>query len=99
SYVGMRTEDLLSVARYLKNTYNTGIELEAEGYAGTVALHAAIAEPDLFKKITIDESALPAWNTVVEKSPTFIQLTDTIHGVLNYYDICDLIALIKKMKP
>ncbi|MDO5581092.1 MAG: hypothetical protein Q4G69_08135 [Planctomycetia bacterium] len=96
SYVGMRTEDLLSVARYLKETYNAKIELEAEGYAGTVALHAAIAEPDLFKKITIDESALPGWNTVVEQSPIAVPITDFIHGVLNYYDICDLTAFIKK---
>ncbi len=95
SYVGMRTDDLLMTAKFCQEKYGAKIHLVAEGYAGTVALHAAIAEPALFESVKIEEKALVNWNTSVEKSPTYIQLTDTIHGVLNYYDTNNLLDFVK----
>ena len=98
NYIALRTDDLLAVAQYLKKKYNAPIELTAEGCASTIALHAQIVEPKMFQSVTLDRQAIPNWNELVEKSPTFIQLTDTIHGVLNYYDTSDLLNLVKNPK-
>ena len=98
SYIGMRTDDLLITARYLKNNYQLPIRLAAEGYANTIALHAAIVEPELFSAVDIDKDALKNWNQLVEQSPCYIQLTDTIHGVLNYYDTDILLNFVNNRK-
>lgn len=96
SYVEMRTEDLLAVSKYFKEKLNVSIHLVADGYARTVALHAAIAEPQLFASVEIrNPETIQTWNSLVEKSPCPIQLTDTIHGVLNYYDLDDLLKFVK----
>lgn len=97
TYIGMRTDDLLAVAKYLKDKYKAEVNLVADGYARTVALHAAVVEPELFKSVTIDNPAsIETWNSLVEKSPCPIRLTDTIHGVLNYYDLDDLLKFVQK---
>ena len=97
SYVEMRTEDLLAVSKYFKEKLNVNIHLVADGYARTVALHAAIAEPQLFTSVEImHPETIQTWNSLVEKSPCPIQLTDTIHGVLNYYDLDDLLKFVKE---
>ncbi|MDD3587026.1 MAG: hypothetical protein PHQ75_07560 [Thermoguttaceae bacterium] len=97
TYVGMRTDDLFAVARYLKEKYHADLNLVADGYARTVALHAAIVEPQLFKSVTIDDpNSIETWNSLIEKSPCPIRLTDTIHGVLNYYDLDNLVKFINK---
>lgn len=95
SYIGMRTEDLLVTAKYLRDTYGVKINLVADGYARSVALHAAVAEPGLFKTVTIaNENSLTTWDSLIEQSPCPIQLTDTIHGVLHHYDLDNLLHLV-----
>ena len=89
SYIGLRCDDLILAAHYFQEKYGVKIRLVALGLAGTVAVHAAVAEPELFDSVTID-SDLPNWHTWVENAPCPIVLTNTIHGVLNYYDIEDL---------
>ncbi|MDO5553770.1 MAG: hypothetical protein Q4G68_08410 [Planctomycetia bacterium] len=99
TYVGMRTEDLLATARYLKNAYQVKIRLEADGYARTVALHAAVVEPDLFDEILLrNEDTITTWTAFVEKAPTFIPLTDLVHGALKFYDLDNLLASVKESK-
>ena len=99
SYIEMRTEDLLAVTKYLRDQHGLKVHLVAEGYARTIALHAAVVEPKLFASVVIEnEETLTTWHSLLEKSPCFIQLTDTIHGVLNHYDLDDLLRLVKGKK-
>ena len=95
NYVAMRTEDLLVTARWLKETTGKRIELIADSpSAGIVALHAKAVESDLFASVTLSSEPIPTWSSLVEAAPDKpIRLTDTIHGVLNYYDIDDLLRL------
>ncbi len=92
NYVGMRSEDLISAAKALKEKYaGKKITLTADtASAGIVALHAAAAAPGLFEKVTLGEE-IPTWTDRVNAAPEPIPMTDLIHGVLNYYDIGDLI--------
>lgn len=99
SYVGMRAEDLLVTARYVRETTGKGIEVIADSpSAGLVVLHAAAAEPGLFEKVVLSGEEIPAWSSLVEKSPTAIRITDIVHGVLNHYDVDDLIRFVRPVR-
>lgn len=90
SFVGMRANDLLATAKYLSETTGKKLALFADGpSAGIVALHAAAAAPGVFESVVVPDE-IETWSEMVEKAPAPIRLTDTIHGVLNYYDINDL---------
>ena len=90
TYVGLRVDDLLGVARFYREERGVQkINLVAEGYAGTVALIAAIAEPGAFESVKL-VGELPTWFSQLEKEYGPIPLTNTIHGVLNDFDIDDL---------
>lgn len=95
SYVGLRVDDLLAIAKYYREKTGAKIKLEAEGYAGTVALIATIAEPSLFESVTL-KSELPTWESQLEKPYGPIPMTNAIHGVLNDFDIDDLTGFLKK---
>lgn len=92
SFVGMRAEDLIAAGKSLKEKYgNKKIELIADtASAGLVALHAADAVPGLFDKVALGEE-IPTWTDRVNAAPGPIPMTDLIHGVLNNYDVNDLI--------
>lgn len=92
TYVGRRAEDVLTVARLLKETGADEIELTADTpSAGLVALHAAAAEPRLFTQICLDPSALPqTWYDYVNDAPKPYLLQDVVHGALRAYDVDDL---------
>ena len=91
SFVGMRANDLLATAKYLNQTMNKKIALVADGpSSGIVALHAAASAPGLFASVTVPEK-IETWSEMVEKAPAPIRLTDTVHGVLNFYDLNDLL--------
>lgn len=95
SYISMRAEDLIATAKRLKDQSGKNIELAADGpSAGLVVLHAAASQPGFFAGISVPEN-IPTWASLVEMSPTPIRLTDTIHGVLNSYDVDDLIRFVK----
>ncbi|MDO4587836.1 MAG: prolyl oligopeptidase family serine peptidase [Planctomycetia bacterium] len=94
SYIGMRTDDLISIARFFKEKYQCQIHLAAFGLAGNIALHAKIVQPELFESITIEKDALTTWTSLVNESPTQIPLSNVIHGVLAFYDINDLINFV-----
>ncbi len=90
SFIGMRSEDLLATTKYLAEQTGKKISLIADGpSAGIVVLHANAAAPGIFASIQVPDD-IPTWTEQVEKAPAPIQLTDTIHGVLNEYDINDL---------
>lgn len=91
SFVGMRANDLLATAKYLRQTTEKKIALYADGpSSGIVALHAAASAPRLFESVTVPER-IETWSEMVEKAPAPIRLTDTVHGALNFYDLNDLL--------
>ena len=94
SLVGLRAEDVLVCARYLKAQGGRakGVNLVAVGRAGIAALHAAAAEPQLFRRVDIRDS-IDSWRRVVESDITVDQLENTVHGALRRYDLGDLARL------
>lgn len=86
SYVGMRTEDLIAVARELPGP----VELVVSGETvGLVALHAAALEPVLFSGIQWDTS-IRSWYDVVKDGSSPYPITNLVHGALREYDVPDL---------
>ena len=94
TYVGLRVDDLLDVVRLYKSEHGVKtIRLVAEGYAGTVALVAAIASPGTFESVEL-VGELPTWREQLGREYGPIPLTNAIHGVLNDFDIDDLKAYL-----
>lgn len=91
SYVGMRTDDVRSWARFLKRKTST-VNLIAIGEASIPALHAAALEPDAFAKITL-RRMISSYESLVGADETFDQTVNMIHGILRHYDLTDLIQL------
>jgi hypothetical protein len=97
SYVGMRTEDVQSWTRVLRDWAPAGrkpteIHLVAIGEAAIPALHAAALEHDVYRTVTL-RRMLPSWEHVVQASETFDQWVNVVHGALQHYDLPDLIEL------
>ena len=93
--VGLRTEDLFNVARWLKGEsnqgeLNQGIDVYSYGLPGTVAVHAAALEPSLFGAVEV-ETSLHSWTDVVEAGICYHPNTDLVHGALTVYDIPNLV--------
>lgn len=95
TYVGLRVDDLLAVAKYYRETTGAKIALQAEGLAGTVALCAAVAEPDAFESVELF-GELPTWTSQLEKPFGPIPATNVVNGVLKDFDVDDLQAFLKK---
>ncbi|MDR0336075.1 MAG: acetylxylan esterase [Planctomycetaceae bacterium] len=96
SYVGMRTEDLLNVTRWLsENNSEQKTAIVASGdTVGLVALHAAAVEPTLFSNVKLDKP-VRSWYDVVQTGCSFYPITNLVHGALREYDVPDLIQLVK----
>ena len=76
--------------RYYRERFGVKtIRLVAEGYAGTVALVAAVAQPDAISSLKL-VGELPTWRELLDREYGPIPLTNAIHGVLNDFDIDDL---------
>jgi hypothetical protein len=99
SYVGMRSEDILTCARHLgragrsKSDSFYPVDLIARGSLGVPALHAAALEPELFASVLI-EGSLASWSHVIEADLTRNQLVNAVHGALTHYDLPDLAAVL-----
>ena len=93
SYVGMRTEDLLAVA---KAQERKPVTIIASGETvGLVALHAAALEPALIKSVTLD-TPIRSWYEVVKAGSTPYPITNLVHGALLEYDVPDLLRVMTK---
>ena len=99
SYVGMRAEDVLVLARHLGEPPAGGkgrsVRLIAIGQAGPPALHAAALEPRRFASVAVRKS-LVSWSNVTAHTLTKDQLPTVVHGALTAYDLPDLAAAIGK---
>ncbi|MEA3224489.1 MAG: acetylxylan esterase [Planctomycetota bacterium] len=89
SYVGMRAEDVLICARFLKQEHGGPVELIAVGNVGVPALHAAALEPDLFASVKLVRS-LTSWSNVIELGRSVNQQVNAVHGALMTYDLPNL---------
>jgi dienelactone hydrolase/pimeloyl-ACP methyl ester carboxylesterase len=90
--LGQRVFDVLAVMAVLKDEAPEGFHLVGVGTAGPVALHVAALEPRVVR-LTLERS-LVSWSDVVNTPITQNQLTNVVPGVLRYYDLPDLAALI-----
>ncbi|MCX8036376.1 MAG: acetylxylan esterase [Candidatus Sumerlaeia bacterium] len=94
SYVGMRAEDILVCAQFLRSDGRaTTLRVIAIGEAGPPALHAVALEPALFDSLELQRSIV-SWDAVVRTPVTRNQLINTVHGALRYYDLSDLLAAV-----
>jgi len=96
SLLGMRVEDALHAAAFAATLrpggQPGGVHLVAEGSAGIVALHAAALRPDLFASVSL-RGCPESWESVVRDPRPAGLLDSTVHGVLESYDLPDLVPL------
>lgn len=91
SLTGVRAEDILRSARWLKQeTGAAAVELTAESWAVTAALHASVAEPGLFSGVRLVDRPV-SWRQVVLDGARH-RYSDVVHGALQDYDLSDLEA-------
>ena len=89
SYVGMRGEDILICARFLKEQRDGPVDLVATDNVCVPALHAAALEPDLFGSVKLIRG-LTSWSNVIESGIAVNQFVNTVHGALKVYDLPNL---------
>ena len=87
SYVGMRTDDVGRWTRVLK-TMADEVHLLAIGEAAIPALDRAA-----YKSTTLGEM-IPSWESLVSATESVDQSVNTVHGVLQHYDLPDLRKMI-----
>ena len=97
SCVGMRAEDILVCARYaaerVANHRAADLSLVAVGNVGIPALHAAALEPHLFQRVAIART-LVSWANVIHSRLSQNLMASMVHGVLPYYDLPNLVAIL-----
>jgi cephalosporin-C deacetylase-like acetyl esterase len=89
SYVGMRAEDVLVCARFLRQEWAAPVDLIAVGHVSVPALHAAALEPNLFSSVKLVRPLI-SWSNLIELGQSRNQLVNTVHGALQVYDLPDL---------
>ena len=102
SLMGMRVEDALAAADFVafyqkKRDAPRKVHLVGVGNAGIVALHAAALNPGLFASVTLRDTPRD-WASVVRQTTPAGHLDSTVHGVLETYDLPDLVRLAGKDK-
>ncbi len=105
SLVGMQADDIVACGRWLaaRDAKATAgdtprqVDLVARGLAVIPALHAAAVHPELFAATRL-EDVPRSWSSYVEEGPLAsrpLPLASLIHGVLEDYDLPDLIDLVR----
>ena len=101
SYLGMRAEEILSIARHLAAVPGSDaarrVHLVGIGEAGPPALHAAALEPALFASLDLRWS-LVSWSNLIQTEVPVNQLVNTVHAALQKYDLPDLLKTLSGMK-
>lgn len=88
SYLGMRVEDLIAVAKTLKKEKKFEILADGE-ISGTVAMHVVFLEPALFSSVHL-LNPLRSWYEFVKQGDAPYQITNLVHGALLEYDLPDI---------
>ena len=102
SFVGMRVDDVLAWAQFLRSGALTGsaptaIQLEAVGEAAIPALHAAALGNVEYAAVKLSRM-ITSWESVVSATETFDQAVNMVHGALQHYDLGDLVNLAGREK-
>lgn len=98
SLVGQRAEDLLAAGAWIEAKWGGKPDLVAVGWTTTPALHAAVAVPGAFGKVSLREAPRD-WSEVVEKALPH-RYSDVVHGGLMLYTLADLRkALAERLVP
>lgn len=96
SFVGMRTEDILSSASFLiEETGVKKIDLIAKGEAAIPALHASAVNPAVFSSTSLT-GEFQVWQDFLTTEKTWEQAANVVHGALLHYDLPDLIQLAEE---
>ena len=89
SFLRMRVNDTLSWAHYFGDHKP---ELIGTGEASIPALHAAALAKERFGSIQL-QKMIRSWTDVVRAPEHYNQLVNAVHGVLQHYDLPDLVEL------
>ena len=93
-WLGMRAEDLLTCARWLKaESKAESVQLTAEGELTPAALHAAALEPELISRLT-SRKGLTSWRSLMMEPDAHQHIHNAVQDGLRYYDLPDLKTLI-----
>jgi hypothetical protein len=100
SLVGIRVEDTIEAGLFAgTDKAEKGkvrpVNLFATGQTGIVALHAAALRPELFASVQLKGTPRDWASSVGDANPVG-QLDYTVHGMLQLYDLPDLVGLIGK---
>ncbi len=89
-WLGMRAEDLLISARWLKEQQRAeSVRLVADGDIGPAALHAAALEPQWISALRT-KGGLASWRELMTSTDAHTHLHNAVHNALRYYDLPDL---------
>jgi len=104
TYVGMRTEDIQSIVRSVKQVLKARdipqpeIEIYADGELTVPTLHALfLDDKNSIHHVTLD-GGVPSWEAVVNEPLAKNVLINAVHGALKHYDLPDLMADIQSEK-
>lgn len=95
SPVGMRAEDVLSTALWIRSKQERDqIGLRARGHMTIPALHAAAVENELFEDVTLADRPDP-WPVVVG-DPSAFEIGSLVYQALEFYDRSDLVETLRQ---
>jgi cephalosporin-C deacetylase-like acetyl esterase len=93
--LGMRVDDVLRAVDFFSTGYTedpNNITAEASGHMGLVALHAAVLDSRI-KHVTVDH-VLESYRSLVEAPMPVDAPQDILPGVLEKYDVPDLVRVL-----
>lgn len=96
--LGPRVVDVVSIiTSLLQEQPQRKFHLVGIQSAGPVVLHTAVVfNGEWLKSVTLEKS-LESWSDVVRNPISVDQLTNVVPGVLQHYDLPDLVALLKPL--
>lgn len=98
SYVGMRVSDYFATIKYLKKKYGNEVQIgiDATGILCIPAVHAAFLL--LPQNIELNLTGFITWSEMVRNPRIQGQITNIVHGVLQEYDIPQLLSELPEGK-
>ena len=97
TYVGFRTEDILTLGRWLKQEY-PNVALMGVKDGCIPVLHAAALEKGMFEQVVLRDCP-ESWTSVVNNGGfSTMPLTSTVHGALRVYDLPELREFTKAVE-
>ena len=91
-----RTEDIIIGLNFIKGILNdiSDIKLISQGFTGPAAIHAAVINGDV-SEVALN-NAIKSWDEMAASEYSSDQIGNIVPNVLNYYDLNDLVELVKE---